>query len=290
VSDVRYHVDGRLVPASEAAVDVRDRGFVYGDGAVERLRVYGGDPFEWAAHANRLSRTCETLGFERAIPPTDDLRERVAETLDANGLTDARVRVSITRGIQDRGPTPDPRVDPTVVVTASELPRGGTPGEVLWDEPATLRTVERRRAPEAVLPAAGTQADLCSVLARQEADGDEALLRDLQGTVCGGASSDVFFVRDGTLHTPTADLPIPAGITRAVVLDIADGESFPVEAGRYAVGDLRGADEVFLTDPTWEIRPVGRVDGTEKPVGPITRLCARLFDERVERVHYDRSD
>jgi branched-chain amino acid aminotransferase len=288
VSDDRYHVDGRLVPAGKAAVDVRDRGFTYGDGAVERLRVYGGEPFEWAAHANRLSRTCEILGFERAIPPTDDLRERVTETLDANGLTDARVRLSVTRGVQDRGPTPDPRVDPTVVVTASELPRGGTAGERIWDEPATLRTVERRRAPEAVLPAAGTHADLPGVLARRELDGDadEALLRDVQGTVCGGAASDVFFVRDGTLYTPTADLPVPGGITRAVVLDVADGESFPVEAGRYAVGDLRGADELFLTDLAWEIRPVGRVDGTEKPVGPITQLCARLFDERVERIHY----
>jgi len=288
VSDERYHVDGRLVPESEATVDVRDRGFRYGDGAVERLRVYGGEPFQWTAHTNRLHRTCETLGFEQVLPPTDDLRERVVETLDANDLTDARVRLSVTRGVQDRDLTPDPRVDPTIVVTATELPRGGTNGERTWDEPATLRTVERRRAPEATLPAAGTHSDLTGVLARLELDGaaDEALLRDLQGTVCGGASSDVFFVRDGTLHTPTADLPAPAGITRGVVLDVADGESFPVEAGRYTVGDLRGADEIFLTDLTWEVRPVGRFDGTEKPVGPITQLCARLFDERVERTHY----
>ena len=88
--DLQYHVDGDLVPVSEATVNVRDRGFMYGDAAFETLRVYGGVPFEWAAHAARLRRTCETLGFADALPPAADLRERVAETVAGNDLADAR--------------------------------------------------------------------------------------------------------------------------------------------------------------------------------------------------------
>src|SRR6056297_2721296 len=107
-----FHVDGDLVPADEATVRVRDRGFMYGDAAFETLRAYGGEIFEWSAHERRLQSTCEHLGFAEAVP--DDLRERVEATLDANDLDDAYVRLSVTRGVQPGKLPPDPDVDPTV--------------------------------------------------------------------------------------------------------------------------------------------------------------------------------
>jgi branched-chain amino acid aminotransferase len=296
VSDPVYHVDGKLLPAGEASVDVRDRGFTYGDAVFETMRAYGGEPFAFEAHVNRLRRSAETLGFEQVLPPTDDIHDRITETLAANDLADAYVRFSVSRGVQPGKLTPDPRVDPTIVVVVDGLPRGGLDGERVWDGPATLQTVGTRRPPESALPSgAKTHNYLTGILARRELqetasegyDPDEALLRDTDGAVCEGATSNVFFVSDGTLKTPTAELPLLPGVTRGVVLDIADGESFPVEAGRYTVGELHDADELFLTNSTWELRPVTSVDGREKPVGPITRLCQRLFDERVERVHYD---
>ena len=95
----RYHVDGDLVPADEATVSVRDRGFRRGDAAFETVRIYGGRPFEWAIHAARPGRTCERLALD--APPVSELRERVRETLDANDLADAAVRLSVTRGVDD---------------------------------------------------------------------------------------------------------------------------------------------------------------------------------------------
>jgi branched-chain amino acid aminotransferase len=288
--DTEYcHIDGTLVPAAEATVNVRDRGFAYADAVVERLRVYGGEPFEWAAHVDRLRRSAARLDFEEVLPPTDDLHDRVTDTADANDLADARVRLSVSRGIQDRDLTPNPRVDPTITVVIDDLPRGGTDGERAWDEPATLRAVETRRPPAGAIPAdIGTHNALNGVLARLElpAEADEALVRSTEGHVTGGAASDLFLVHSGTLYTPTSSLPVRSGVTRGVVLDIAQGESFPVETGRYTLVDVREADELFLTNPTWEVRPVTEVDGYEKPVGPITQLCQRLFDRRVERAHY----
>jgi branched-chain amino acid aminotransferase len=287
-----YHVDGKLVPAEEATVSVRDRGFMYGDAAFETLRVYAGEVFEWEAHFDRLTRTCRTLGFDEAMPPADDLRERVLETVAANDLADAYARVSITRGVQSGKLTPDPRVAPTIVVVVDGLPRGGTAGEAVWDGPATLRTVERRRPPDAALPAgAKTHNYLAGILARIElraADpaADEAVIRDLEGYVTEGATSNVFFVDGGTLRTPSTRLPILPGVTRGVVLDVAREEGLPVETGRYTVRDLQAADEVFLTNTTWELRPVASVDGVSLETGPMTRLLSRLFDERVERDHY----
>jgi branched-chain amino acid aminotransferase len=290
VSERYYHVDGRVVPAEEATVNVRDRGFMYGDAVFETLRVYGGEPFEWAAHVDRLQRSAERLDFDEALPPADDLHDRVTETLEANDLSEAYVRLSVSRGVQSGKLTPDPRVAPTITVVVDELPRGGTEGERVWDEPATLRTVETRRPPAEALPSnIKTHNYLNGILARlelEDTDADEALVRSMEGHVTEGATSNLFLVHNGTLYTPTANLPLLPGVTRGVVLDIAGGESFPVETGRYNVTDVREADELFLTNSTWEVRPVTEIDGYEKPVGPITKLCQQLFDRRVGNAHY----
>lgn len=293
-----FHVDGSLVPAGEASVDVRDRGFRYGDAGFETLRLYDGEPFAWSAHADRLARTLRTLGFERAMPPATDLRDRVLETAGANDLAEGWARLSITRGVQPGKLTPSARVDPTVVVTVGELPRGGVGGRPVWDGPATVRTAATRKPDrDAVPPAAKTHNYLGGVLARLEGrdeptgeDGrgaDEALLLDSDGYLTEGTVSNLFFVRDGTLRTPSTTRPILPGVTRSIVLDLAREEGFPTETGGYRPHELVDAEEVFLTNTTWEVRPVESVDGTAYESGPITRLLRRLFDEHVEATHYE---
>ncbi|MFC4544176.1 aminotransferase class IV [Halosolutus amylolyticus] len=285
-----YHVDGDLVPASEATVSVDDRGFRYGDAAFETCRAYGGTIFAWDAHADRLARTCEALSLDHGLS-ADDLRARIDETLAANGLEDAYVRLSITRGIQPGKLDPRPEVDPTVVIYVTPLPRGGTAGESVWDEPATVRTVETRRIPDAAIPAAAkTHNYLNGILARAElrgTDADEALVRDLDGNVAEGATSNLWFVREGTLHTPTTDGPVLPGITRAIVRELAAEAGIPVQEGAYAVADVRAADEAFLTNRTWELRPIASLDGGAIGGGPVTDRLSRLYDERVERTCYE---
>jgi len=292
-----YHVNGDLVPADEATVSVRDRGFMYGDGAFETLRVYGGDPFEWEAHRDRLQRTAETLGFGEAVP--EDLRERVDATLAANGLSEAYCKVSVTRGVQPGKLTPDRDVDPTVVAYVSPLGRGGVEGSPVWDGPATVQTVRTRRPPTESLPAdAKTHNYLAGILARlelrraatEEFAADEAVMRTTDDALAEGATSNLFFVDGGTLKTPGDALPILPGVTRSVAIELAESEGFSVRTGTYTLDDLRDADEVFLTNSTWEIRPVTSVDGIDVSVGPMTRLLSRLFDERVEREHYGGTD
>ncbi len=279
-----YHVDDELVPADEARVSVEDRGFLYGDAGFETCRAYGGAIFEWAAHRDRLARTCETLGMPGAAPA--DLRGRIDATLDRNDCGDAYVRVSVTRGVQPGKLTPDPEVDPTVVVIVKPLPRGGVNSKSVWDGPATVRTVDRRRIPEASVPAAAkTHNYLNGILARLDlrgTDADESLVRDLDGWVAEGATSNVFFVTDGRLLTPSLDGPILPGVTRTVVMDLADELGVPVETGQYEVSDVREADEAFLTNSTWEVRPVATVDGTQVGGGPVTDRLAQAFDRRVE--------
>jgi len=302
--DLVYHVGGELVAADEATINVRDRGFLYGDAAFETMRAYGGRIFEWEAHIDRLAETCEILGLDHGLT-ADELRDRVDDTLDANGLQEVYVRLSITRGVQPGKLTPDTEVDPTVVIIVSPLPRGGSSGQPVWDGPATLQTVKTKRVPDQSIPArAKTHNYLNGILARLElrvTGADEAMLVDLDGNVSEGATSNLFFVRDNALRTPTLDGPILPGITRRVVLELAADEGIPVDEGTYKPDEIRSADEVFLTNSTWELRPVETVDGlsvgdadtesdgepTETAAGPVTTLLSRLFDARIEHTYYE---
>ncbi|ARS89224.1 aminotransferase class IV [Natrarchaeobaculum aegyptiacum] len=284
-----YHVNGDLVPASEATVSVDDRGFRYGDAAFETMRAYGGTIFAWDRHLERLESTCEALSLGHGLAP-DDLRERVDETLAANDLADAYVRLSITRGVQPGKLTPRSEVDPTVVIYVESLPRGGRQGRPVWDDPATVRTVETRRIPDDALPAsAKTHNYLNGILARTElrgTDADEALCLDTQNRVAEGATSNLFFVRDGVVHTPGLEGPVLPGITRGLVLELADEAGVPTRNGSYTLEEVYEAEEAFLTNRTWEVRPVDRIDDVEIGGGPLTDRLARLYDERVEAACY----
>lgn len=292
MTEMKYHVDGELVPASEATVNVRDRGFMYGDGAFETLRVYDGIPFEWEAHADRLRRSCKILGFADSLPTAENLLDRVTDTVSTNDLQDAYAKLSITRGVQPGKLTPGKAVDPTVVVFVSELPRGGLAGERVWNEPASLGLVERIRIPDEAIPAgAKTHNYLNGILARldiRDSDHDEAIMCSNEGFLTEGATSNLFFIVDGTLHTPAASLPLLPGVTRGVVLELADEAGIPTETGAYEPAMLERASEVFVTNSTWEIRPVERIDDREYERGPVTEQLQKRFDERIEQLYGDR--
>lgn len=283
------HVDGDLVPADEASVSVRDRGFLFGDAVFERLRVYGGEPFRWDSHVERLEDSAEAIALDHGLAAAD-LGERVAETLDANDLSEAAVRLSITRGVGSGSLTPDPDVDPTVVIQAEPLPRGGVGTESVRGAPATLQTVKTRRVPDAAVPsAAKTHNYINGILARLElrvSDADEAVMLDEEGSLAGGATSNLFFVDGDALCTPSLDGPVLPGITRQEVIDIAEEEGIPVTEGSFTPDDLRNAEEAFVTSTTREISPVGTVDGIEVGGGPVTTLLRRVYDARIERECY----
>jgi len=294
--DALYHVDGDLVSAAEATVSVEDRGFAYGDAAFETMRAYGGDPFRWEAHADRLRDTCETLGLDHGIADAE-LKRRVDETLAANEFADAYLKCSITRGVQPGTLDPKPEVDPTVVVIVKPLPRGGIGSDPVHDGPAALQTTKTRKVDDRAIPAAAkTHNYLNGILARLElrvTGADEALMLDPDGHVAEGATSNLFFADGNALRTPSLDGPILPSVTRATVIEIAKDEGIPVEEGTYTPDAVRSADEAFLTNSTWEVRPVATVDGIavdgdgEGVAGPLTTLIARLFDRRIEEAHYD---
>jgi branched-chain amino acid aminotransferase len=274
---VNYHVDGRVVPAAEATVPVDDRGFRYGDRAVEPVRVHGGRPFAWAAHEARLETSCDRL----SIPFPDDLRARVDDLL-ATGVEEAMLSASVTRGTgPGLGPDDDP--DPRVVIRATGRERAGIAGSPPWDAAATLQTVKTRRISGRSIPAdARTGARVDAVLARAELhDADEALVLDDEDVVVGGADAAVLFVDDEALHTPSLDGPVEPRVARSLALDLAESEGIPVVEGSYTPADVRDATEAVLATADG-LRPVATVDGIDLPGGPVAPLLSALYDRHVE--------
>lgn len=273
-------IDGRVRPETDATVPVFDRGFLYGDSVFEVMRTYGGVPFEERAHLERLERSCDRVGIRLPVD-LETLSNEVAEAVRAAGNPESYVRIIITRGTGPVTYDPSTARDPARIVMALPVT---APPPVTYERGIAVATVGAA-LPAQASSAAGAKASnyLANLLAVQQArerGGQEALLLSADGAVLEGASSNVFVLRAGTLHTPRAEAGILEGITRRRVLALAREEAVPVVQGVLFVQDLYDADEVFITSSIREVVPVVRVDGV--PVGdgrpgPVARRLLEAY-------------
>jgi branched-chain amino acid aminotransferase len=264
---VIIYLNGEYVPAEEARVSVFDRGFLYGDGIYETLRVYGGRVFKLEEHLVRLERSAQLI---RMDPPLS--REAFAEAIDTclkvNDLSDALVRIGVSRGEAS-----EPGLDPALVVgppTVVIAPRPFEPyPEAMYEAGIRAAVVSVRRNPtEALNPAIKSTNFLNNILAKMEALGagaDEAIMLNTDGHIAEGTTTNIFWVAGETLCTPPLEAGVLDGVTRSVTITLAedlDYQFLEVLRGRSA---LEEAEEVFVTSTSYEIMPVTSIDG--KPVG-----------------------
>lgn len=245
-------VSGRgVVDPLEAAIAVDDEGFGRGTAAFETLRVYGGRPFRLAQHLERLGASAVRLGLP--APDPGSLVELAEGALEAAAIGDAVLRIYWTPGAPGTGPS--------AFALVSDIP--------VWIEPARARgqrlaslAFPRRSAPW-LLPGTKSVSYATHVAAEEEAKrrgADDAVLVDLDGTVLEGTVTNVWWREGQTLLTPSLELGILAGETRAVLLDLAVDVGYAIETGRYALERLHGADEVFTSSSVREVMPVIAVD------------------------------
>ena len=278
-------LNGALVALSEARVSPIDRGFLYGDGVVETIRVSQGHPFRFGDHAERLAASAAALKIPLPCP-AEEMRRAIQRLVEANRLSAASVRITLSRGVGPRGPSLRAHFSPTLVITAS--PFQGYPPE--WYEQGIRTLLSRVRLDAgSPLPRHKTANYLLYILARAEAEeagAAEALLLNTRGEVAEAAASNVFMVRDGKVSTPALQANILPGVTRKVVLEICRERGVPVEERLFDAAELLAADEVFLTNSLMEIMPVVKVGegriGKGAP-GPVTQTLAAAYRRRVMR-------
>jgi branched-chain amino acid aminotransferase len=273
-------VNGIVTPAEEARVSVLDNGFAFGDSVYEVLRTYAGRAFEPGRHFRRLRASAARLGI--SVPASDaSLLEQVDGLLARAGKGESYIRIIVSRGLGDCSYNFEKVQGPTVVMIQKPLPP--YPAWHYEDGIKVAAVGVRRNHPRALDPAIKSSNLLNNILAMREAQSrgaEEPVLLNQEGFVAEGASTNVFLVRGGTLHTPPLSAGILAGITREVVLELVRGLGIPALEEPVHLEDLLAADEAFMTSTTREVVPVRQVDenllGSGRP-GPLTRRVMEAF-------------
>ncbi len=276
------YLNDKIVPAAEAKVSVFDHGFLYGDGIYETVRVYDGVVFLIDEHLKRLRRSASLIGLD--IPKSDaDIKGTVYDTLLANGLSDAYVRLTVSRGYGDIGLDPDLCKEPTYIIIAEKFkpyPRSYYEGGIRLN----IAKV-RRNLKEALNPQIKSLNFLNNILAKIEAkkaDANEAIMLNASGYLAEGTVSNIFFVIDQVLCTPSIKCGILDGITRDLVIDLAVKNAIRISEGEFRPEDLYKASEVFITNSTMEIMPVSRVDEAHFNIGETSALLQAKYRQEVK--------
>ncbi len=261
MSEIVY-LNGSLIPRSQARISALDYGFLYGFGLFETMRAYGGRVFRLDRHLSRLTRSAEMLGIPIEAP---ELKGAVMDTLRANKLGDARIRITISIG--EGGMVPDPSTcqKPTVLILASDYQPSP---EQVYEKGFRAIVSSIRRNSQSPLSRLKSTNYLESMLARQEAraaGADEALCLNDKGLLAEASMSNIFLVADGTLKTPGQESGILPGITREAVLELASQSGIDTLEWDISMEELSQAREAFFTNSLIEIMPLTELDG--KPIG-----------------------
>jgi len=279
-------LNNRFVPREEARISVFDHGFLYGDGVYETLRIYHGQFLLLERHLDRLRHSCDQIDLLLPIAK-EQWPSLLTELLRRNQLLEASIRITISRGEGELGLEPSLCAHPTVVVLAK--PFAPYPN-VLKKEGIRLELVGIRRNPlSAQSPRIKSLSFLNNILAKQEAlraGGFDALMLNIEGEISECTTSNLFYVREGTLRTPSLACGILEGVTREIVKTLAQEAGMVVEEGRYKPEELFQGDECFITNTSMEIMPVRQIGnhtiGSRCP-GPMTTKLQGLFSQHLKR-------
>ncbi|MGY2703128.1 MULTISPECIES: aminotransferase class IV [unclassified Nocardioides] len=266
---MRAWINGQVLPdAAVPAVLVSDHGLTVGDGVFEAIKVVDGLPFALDLHLDRLHRSAAGLG----LPALDEaaVRRGIVAVLEGPDLPLGRLRITVTGG---PAPLGSGRGDaaPTVIVVADAM----TP----WPDSTAVATVPWPRNERGALAGLKTTSyaeNVVALAAAKQKGASEAVFANLAGHLCEGTGTNVFYVVDGELRTPTLASGCLAGVTRGLILEWYGGREVdePIET-------VRDASEVFLASTTRDAQPVSRWDDRELPTpGPVTTEVRELWRKR----------
>ncbi len=273
-------VNGRLVPAGEAHLDPRDRGYTLGDGLFETIRARDGALPWMSRHLARMRAGAAVLGLP--LPTDDELESAIRQTLTVNDLSEAVVRLTVSRGVPtERGLLPDP--EPKVSVVVHARPFAGYPAE-LYERGMRAITSRIQRNERSPLANIKSLSYLENALTRREAaerGADEALLLNISGNLACASAANLFLVLGDSLVTPDLASGVLPGTMRELVLgELAPQAGLSLDERPIRPGELATAHEAFLTSALLGIMPLTHVDGRqvgEGTPGPVARkLGARL--------------
>ncbi len=280
---MKVFVNNKLVPSEKATVSVFDHGLLYGDGVFETLRSYNGIVFKLDAHLKRLKRSSSLIKL-RVPYSLAKLKSIIYDTLKANDLSDAYIRVSFTRGEGPLGLDTSLCQKPNLIVITKQLTL--YPDQLYKKGVKIIISETRRNLKEAINPEIKSLNFMNNILAKAEAirrNAFEAIMLNHMDHVAEGTVSNIFMVKKGTLITPAVDSGILDGITRQTVLKISNSMEIKTIQKNIRLKELYNADEVFLTNTSLEVMPVRQLDKATYKKRDITDLVRAEYKKVVQR-------
>jgi branched-chain amino acid aminotransferase len=284
---LKIWIDGQLVDKADAKVSVYDHGLLYGDGCFEGIRVYNGSVFKLEDHLDRMWESAEKIRL-RPVYAREEVAAAIHQTLRANNLRDAYIRLLFTRGVGTLGlhPFRCPRAGTIVIADKIQLYP-----EELYERGMKVIVAKRPRIPIACLdPAIKSLNYLNNILAKIEAiDADvlEAIMLNLDGFVSECTGDNIFIIKNGRISTPDTRAGILHGVTRKFIIrELAPAIGKRVDERLFKLNEVLDADEVFLTGTAAEIIGVTQVDEHiigDGRVGPVTRQLTEAFREATRQ-------
>ncbi len=279
---MKVWINGELVDREQARISVFDHGLLYGDGVFEGIRAYAGKIFRCEDHVDRLFRSAENIRL--TIPLTKpQIVEALEQTVAANGVTDGYIRLVVTRGVGTLGLDPNKCSGSVVFIIADQI---ALYSETMYEHGMEIITARTRRVGPDMIPASTKSLNyLNNILAKVEAvdaGAPEALMLNAAGEVAEATGDNVFIVRDDTVLTPPPESGILVGITRKVVMELAEKLGIPLREQRIRPEELYAAEECFLTGTAAEVIAVTKVDGRtigDGRPGAITQRLLAAFRE-----------
>ena len=277
---LKIWLGGGLVDQQNATISIFDHSLLYGDGIFEGIRVYGGNIFEHRAHLVRLYESAKVLCLPVPMD-IDEMAAAVEQTVRANDIEDGYIRLIISRGIGDLGLNPFLCKDGKVVIIADSIQLYP---EELYEKVMKVVSVSMvRNHPLSCPPQVKSLNYLNNILAKIEAiqaGAGEGIMYNHLGFVAEATGDNVFIVKNGVVYTPPAQAGSLDGITRRVVMELAEKENIKVIEKDLTRFDLYVADEMFLTGTAAEVIGVvemdGRIMGDGTP-GEVTQKLRQLY-------------
>ncbi|MBI5664086.1 MAG: aminotransferase class IV [Nitrospirae bacterium] len=277
------YLNNKLVDRDRAIISVFDHGFLYGDGVYETLRAYDGVVFMFDEHLARLFRSASLIDL--SIPMSGDaIKKAVYKTVKANGLEEAVIRITVSRGPGPVGLDPALCPEPTFVIFAARFRKYP---EQFYRKGVSIAIADtRRNYSRALDPRIKSLNFLNNIQAKIEAKKKgayEAVMLNYRGYIAEGTISNIFFIKDKVLCTPSPKTGILDGITRRIILEAARELKIETREGSFRPRDIQGAHEAFISNTTMEVMPVSGIIGLKKFPGPgdITKLLRKAYKKKV---------
>jgi len=276
------YVNGQFASRDEASVSPLDRGFLYGDGFFETMRIVHGRPFRLARHVERLRQSCIETGWGCG-PDAEEVEAAVSGLVGRNEVSEGYLRITATRGLHKGALTVLEAAEPTLFIEARTMdlpPLDGPPAFVL----ARAHFRREETSPVVRHKSLSYQGNILALADARSRGADEVYFVNSRGHLAEGAITNLFLVRGGVVCTPEAECGLLPGITRETVMELCGAATIRCETGRYGESELAGADEVFCTNSLRGVIPVKAIlefPDSEFATRPVTDRLQQLYAQLV---------